>query len=69
MADAEKVTPDATIESLEIESIEFVMILNGLEERFDIYIPVDQEVADLKTVADLINEIHRRVNEPRDAAT
>ncbi len=63
MAEAEKVTPEATIESLEIDSIDFVMILNGLEEYFDLYVPVDQEVADLKTVNDLTDEIHRRLTE------
>ncbi|MEM6384209.1 MAG: phosphopantetheine-binding protein [Pseudomonadota bacterium] len=63
MVEASKVTPDATIESLEIESIEFVMILNGLEERFDIYVPVDEDLTAIKTVEGLAAEIHRRLNE------
>ena len=68
MVSPEKVTPDATIESLEIESIEFVMILNGLEERFDIYIPVDEEVTDIASVDNLIDEIHRRLLEGDDGS-
>lgn len=68
MVDAERVTPDATIESLEIESVEFVMILDGLERRFDLYIPVDQGVTDITTVSDLIDEIYRRVSGTNDAA-
>lgn len=69
MVDAEKVTPDATIESLEIESIEFVMILNGLEERFDIYVPVDEDLTSIESVADLSVEIHRRLTDHHATST
>lgn len=69
MVEAERVTPDATIESLEIESIEFVMILNGLEERFDIYVPVDEDLTSIKTVSELVAEIHRRLTEDNASAS
>ena len=68
MVDEEKVSADAKIESLGIESIEFVMILDGLETRFDLYIPVDQGVADMTTVKDLTDEIYRRVGGTADVA-
>lgn len=68
MVDAEKIEPNATIESLEIESIEFVMILNGLEERFDIYVPIDEDLTSIDTVADLSAEIYRRLTDDHAAS-
>ncbi len=41
MVDREKVTMDATIESLDLKSIDIVMILTAIEEKFDVYIPKD----------------------------
>ncbi len=40
MVDREKVTMDATIESLDLKSIDIVMILTAIEEKFDVYIPM-----------------------------
>ena len=34
MIDPARVTPDATIESLEVESMDIVMILMAIEEKF-----------------------------------
>ena len=39
MVDREKATLDATIESLDLKSIDIVMILTAIEEKFDVYIP------------------------------
>jgi acyl carrier protein len=61
MVDRSKLTPDATLEQLEVASIEVVMILNGLEEQFGIYIPVDQTISEVKTVRDLVTAVHRLV--------
>ncbi|MGA7656791.1 MAG: phosphopantetheine-binding protein, partial [Methylocella sp.] len=41
MVDREKATLDATIESLDLKSIDIVMILTAIEEKFDVYIPMD----------------------------
>ena len=41
MIDREKVTLDATIESLDLKSIDIVMILTAIEDKFDVYIPMD----------------------------
>ncbi len=41
MIDREKVKMDASIESLGLKSIDIVMILTALEEKFDVYIPMD----------------------------
>jgi acyl carrier protein len=57
MIDRSKVTPDATIESLDLKSVDIVMILTALEEKFNVYIPMDgslQEARDVKTLIDAI---------------
>ncbi|MFZ1079394.1 MAG: phosphopantetheine-binding protein, partial [Methylovirgula sp.] len=41
MIDRDKIKMDATIESLGLKSIDIVMILTALEEKFDVYIPMD----------------------------
>ncbi|MGA7385450.1 MAG: phosphopantetheine-binding protein, partial [Methylocella sp.] len=41
MVDREKATLDATIESLDLKSIDIVMILTAIEDKFDVYIPMD----------------------------
>lgn len=53
----EKVTLTATLEDLEIQSIDMVMILQGIEEQFDIYVPMDERMHTLKTVEDVVSNI------------
>ncbi len=57
MVAREKVTLDATIESLDLKSIDIVMILTALEEKFDVYIPMDGPFHDAKDVKGLIDAI------------
>ena len=57
MIDREKVTPDATIESLDLKSIDIVMILSAIEDKFDVYIPMDGPFHDAKDVKSLIDAI------------
>jgi acyl carrier protein len=58
MISREKLQDDATIESLGLKSIDIVMILTAIEERFDVYIPMDgsfQDAKDLKGLVDAIS--------------
>lgn len=55
MVDRDRLKPDAELTDLEIESADFVMILMAIEEEFDIYLSVDNELTDIKTVGDLLN--------------
>jgi acyl carrier protein len=58
MIPREKLQDDATIESLGLKSIDIVMILTAIEEKFDVYIPMDgsfQEAKDLKGLIDAIS--------------
>jgi acyl carrier protein len=57
MIDREKVTPDATIESLDLKSIDIVMILTAIEEKFDVYIPMDGPFHEAKDIKSLIDAI------------
>ena len=61
MIDAEKLTPDALLADLNIDSIDMVMMLQGLEEEFGIYIPVEKSMAELKTVGDLLSFIETQI--------
>ena len=57
MVDREKATFDATIESLDLKSIDIVMILTAIEEKFDVYIPMDGPFHEAKNIRDLIDAI------------
>ena len=57
MIDREKATLDATIDSLDLKSIDIVMILTAIEEKFDVYIPMDGPFHEAKNIGDLINAI------------
>ena len=43
------------IESLDLKSIDIVMILTAIEEKFDVYIPMDGAFQEAKTVQDLVD--------------
>ena len=58
MIPRDKLRDDATIESLGLKSIDIVMILTAIEEKFDVYIPMDgsfQEAKDLKGLVEAIS--------------
>ena len=65
MVDREKVTPDATIESLDLKSIDIVMILTAIEEKFDVYIPMDGSFQEAKTVQDLIDALAAHIQKEK----
>ena len=57
MVEREKATLDATIESLDLKSIDIVMILQSIEEKFDVYIPMDGPFHEARNIGDLIAAI------------
>jgi acyl carrier protein len=65
--DIEKLKPEARLEDLEIESIDMVEILMGIEEKFDIYVPMNNQVMNNKCVDDVIREVMRLVKEKQGA--
>lgn len=66
MIDRTKITPDATIESLNLKSVDIVMILTALEEKFNVYIPMDGSLQDAKDVKSLIEAIAEYVEKERE---
>jgi acyl carrier protein len=66
MIDRAKVTPDATIESLDLKSVDIVMILTALEEKFNVYIPMDGSLQEAKDVKSLIAAIADHITKERE---
>ena len=61
-----QVTPDATLESLKIDSLSAVEFMFLLEEKYQLKAPT--EYVKLKTVQDVVNEIDRLIAEQRNGA-
>jgi acyl carrier protein len=65
MVDREKATLDATIESLDLKSIDVVMILTAIEEKFDVYIPMDGPFHEAKNIGDLVEAIAAHIGKDK----
>ncbi len=61
MVDRAVLTREAKLDDLDIASADFVMILMAIEEKYGIYISVDNEMADLKTVQDLLSLASKKI--------
>lgn len=68
MVDRDSLKLDAELTDLQIESADFVMILMAVEEEFDIYLSVDNELTDIKTVQDLLNVFTAKYFEQKEQA-
>jgi len=65
MVDADKVKPDATIESLDLKSIDIVIILTAIEEKFDVYIPMDGSFQEAKTIKELVDALSAHIQKEK----
>jgi acyl carrier protein len=61
MVDRDKVTPDATFDTLGLKSIDIVMILTAVEEKFDVYIPMDGSIAEARDLKSFIEGVLQRI--------
>ncbi len=68
MIDRSKITPDATIQSLDLKSVDIVMILTALEEKFDVYIPMDGSLQEAKDVRTLIDALAEHIQKEKERA-
>jgi acyl carrier protein len=59
--DRARVTPDATLESLEVQSIDIVMILMAIEEKFGVYVPIDGSIAETRNLGGFVQQIEFRI--------
>lgn len=55
--DRESLTMDAKLEELDIESLDMVQILFGIEEAFDVYVPQDDDSFKLETMRDVVEGV------------
>lgn len=67
MIDRARLTGDAALEDLDIASADFIMILMAIEEKYGVYISVDNEMAGLKTVQDLLDAASKKIRENKPA--
>lgn len=59
--DPSRVTPDSTLESLEVQSMDTVMILMAIEEKFGVYIPVDGQIAEAKNLNSFVRSVSEHI--------
>jgi acyl carrier protein len=53
----DRITPEATLQTLGVESMDVVMILMGIEDKLDTYLPMDAELADARNLAEFVAAI------------
>ena len=66
--DKDQVTPEATMDDLNIESLDLVEIIFAIEEKFDIAIPYNANDpgavgSDLNTVKDVVEAVEKLVGD------
>ena len=66
MIDISKITPEATIESLDLKSVDIVMMLTALEEKFNVYIPMDGSLQEAKDVKSLMEALADHIQKERE---
>jgi len=59
----EQLRPDATLEALNVDSVDVVMILNGIEEEFHVYLPVEQGFTHVKCLQDFVNFVTQQIDQ------
>lgn len=63
LIDRAKLTPEATLETLGFASYDMVMILMAIEEKYSVYLPVDAEISEVKTLEQLLDILIRRIEQ------
>lgn len=66
LVDISKIGPDSTIESIGMKSVDVVMILTAIEEKYDIYLPIDGELSECKTIKSLVDVLVVKIKEELD---
>lgn len=52
-----RVTSEATLESLDVHSIDIVMLMLAIEDKFGVYIPIDGKIAEAKDVGSFVHSV------------
>ncbi len=61
MIPRDRLTPDATMESLNLASYDMVMVLMGIEDKYGLYLTVDAGLLDAKTLDELLDHMAHRI--------
>lgn len=66
----DKLVPEASFRSLGFESLDVVMLLMGVEEKYGVYLPIDGELSTVNTLSELLDLLVSRIKtaEPASAA-
>ena len=62
--DPSRVTPEATLESLDLQSIDLVEAMMAIEEKFGVYFPMDSNLTDAKNVEQFVQAVVSRIRSP-----
>ncbi len=65
MVDLEGVGPQTTLEALNIASVDYMMILAAIEEKFQVYVPMDESLAQVKDVGGLIAVLKEQIQKAK----
>ena len=70
MVERAKLSPDASFRSLGFESLDVVMLLMGVEEKYGVYLPIDGELSTVNTLSELLDLLIERIKtaDPASAA-
>ncbi|MGH6743075.1 MAG: phosphopantetheine-binding protein, partial [Bradyrhizobium sp.] len=59
--DRARITPEATLQSLDVQSVDVVVILMAVEEKFGVYVPIDGGIADALNLASFVDNVADRI--------
>ena len=63
--DPARITPDATLQSLDVQSVDVIIILMAVEEKFGVYVPIDGGIADAGNLASFVDNVADRILQDR----
>jgi acyl carrier protein len=61
--DRTQVTPDATLEALQLQSIDLVEVMMALEEKFGVYFPMDSSIVEAKSVEQFVKAVASHISD------
>lgn len=69
LVERDRLTPNATFESLGLASLDVVMLLMAIEEKYSVYLPIDEELSGISTLHQLLDLLVARIKAapPADA--
>lgn len=61
MIDRSAMKPEATLDSLGIQSVDIMMVLMSVEEKFGVYVPIDENLAETKNLQGFLDHLIDRI--------